>query len=118
MSQALVKIYIHIFYKNDILNKIVEIFLISKPIKTAHCCFGKSPYDLKILLGAHNMDDKNITRTGFYLGLENPMVEKKANLWLIPLFHARRPKVCIQGYSTLKKRLVAKFFGFEASFNR
>ena len=25
------------------------------------------------------------------------MVEKKANLWPIPLFHARKPKVCIQG---------------------
>ena len=80
LSQALVKIYIHIFYKNDILNKIVGIFLISKPIKTVHCCFGKSPYDLKILLGAHNMDDKNITRNGFYLRLENPMVEKKKRI--------------------------------------
>ena len=25
------------------------------------------------------------------------LAEKKANLWPIPLFHARRPKVCIQG---------------------
>ena len=30
------------------------------------------------------------------------MVEKEANLWPIPLFNARRPKVCIQGLSTLK----------------
>ena len=39
-------------------------------------------------------------------------------MWPIPLFHARRPKFRLRGKSTLKKRLVAKFFGFEALDNR
>ena len=68
--------------------------------------------NFKKLLRSHFFPSKLKSINRFNIGI------KKTNLWPIALFHARRPKFRLQGKSTMKKRLVAKFFGLELTAKR